>query len=306
VEAAKPYPGGQRWVGRLKTVAARLEKSSPQPDGFRWFREGISGFALLEQKQAIGLLNDLDTQLSLVEESLTRPRREAAQQEPDKGFIKSLVPPDNRKRGPRKVAPKEPLPKDDIPDDNGAPVGGPKIGGGGPGVLPAGAGLGAVAMPLLVLLMGIVAAAVVAGIAFAVFKWWQNRVKTKPPLQGALAARDADYLEDPDKQDVRQLWAEADARARDGDYLGAVRTLYLAVLAMLHQARLIRYERTRTNGEYADQLRRRGPLYRPFLGLTGLFEVKWYGERACQPQDYQTCRELAEELRVESSKPLAA
>jgi Domain of unknown function (DUF4129) len=68
----------------------------------------------------------------------------------------------------------------------------------------------------------------------------------------------------------------------------------------LHQARLIRYERTRTNGEYADQLRRRLALHRPFLGLTGVFEVKWYGERTCQAQDYQVCRELAEELRVES------
>jgi hypothetical protein len=306
VEAAKPYPGGQRWVGRLKSSAVRLEKSSPQEEGFRWFRDAIAGFADREQNEAVRLLKDLDTQLSLVEESLTRPRREAAQQEPDKDFIKSLVPPDNRKRGPRKVAPKEPPPKDDIPNDNtGPPVSGPKIGG-GPAVLPAGAGLGAVAMPLLILLMGIVVAVVLAGVAFAVYKWWQNREKTKPPPQGTLATSDADFLEDPDKQDVRQLWTEADARARDGDYLGAVRTLYLAVLAMLHQARLIRYERTRTNGEYADQLRRRGPIHRPFLGLTGLFEVKWYGERACQPQDYKTCRELAEELRVESSKPLAA
>jgi membrane peptidoglycan carboxypeptidase len=33
---------------------------------------------------------------------------------------------------------------------------------------------------------------------------------------------------------------------------GAVRTLYLAVLALLHQGGLIRYQRTRTNGEYVQ------------------------------------------------------
>ncbi len=84
-----------------------------------------------------------------------------------------------------------------------------------------------------------------------------------------------------------------------------MRTIYLAVLALLHQGGLIRYERMRTNGEYADQLRPRRLLHRPFLGLTGIFDVKWYGERACAAEDYAACRELAEEIRTAAAQQTA-
>ena len=86
--------------------------------------------------------------------------------------------------------------------------------------------------------------------------------------------------------------------AADNGFVGL--GLYLAVLALLHRGTFIRYELPRTNGEYADQLRPRRALHRPFLGLTGVFEVKWYGERACAAEDYRACRELAEEIRVGS------
>jgi hypothetical protein len=305
VQAAQPYPGGQHWAGRLKAIGERLSKSSPQPGGFRWFQDSTAGFAQRNQTQALALLDNLDTQLALIEESLTRPRREGQPEEPPTDYLKSLVPPDPHGQvKKKKVQPKDEPKKDPIDDDKG----GPGAGGGGfagPGVVGPGVGsVGAAAGPLLVLLIGLGTAVVIAGIGYAVYQWWLNRPQAKPQTQGALGPKAHDFLEDPDKQNVSRLWQEADALARAGDYLGAVRTLYLAVLALLHQARLIRYERTRTNGEYADQLRRRQALHRPFLGLTGVFEVKWYGERTCQAQDYQACRELAEELRVES-KPAA-
>jgi len=145
-----------------------------------------------------------------------------------------------------------------------------------------------------------VAAVLIAALGYGLYQWWQHRSKAAPRKEGTLRERPEAYLEEPDQQNVSELWQQADARARTGDFLGAVRTIYLAVLALLHQARLIRYERTRTNGEYADQLRPRRALHRPFLGLTGVFEVKWYGERACAAEDYRACRELAEEIRVGS------
>jgi hypothetical protein len=104
------------------------------------------------------------------------------------------------------------------------------------------------------------------------------------------------------------LWRQAEELARRGEPLPALRTLYLAVLALLHRASLIRYERTRTNGEYAQQLRRSeaAPAGVPeaFGRLTNTFEVKWYGERACQRADFDACRRLAEEIRsgVESAR----
>jgi hypothetical protein len=300
VQAAQPYPGGQRWAGRLQLIGERLNKSSPQAGGFRWFQDSCAGFAQRDQTQALALLDSLAAQLALIEDSLTRPRREGNRDAPTTDELKGLVPPDPHGKVKKKVAPKEEPKKDPIEDDKGGGGGG---GGGfaGPGVVGPGVGsVGAAAYPLLILLIGLGAAVLVAGIGYALYQWWLSRSKAKVNAQGTLSAKAHDFLEDPDQQNVSQLWKDADARARAGDYLGAVRTIYLAVLAMLHQARLIRYERTRTNGEYADQLRRRSTLHRPFLGLTGLFEVKWYGERSCQAQDYQACRELAEELRVES------
>jgi hypothetical protein len=302
VQASQPYPGGQRWEARLRGIADRLDQSGTRRGGFRWFEDAVARFPDRNQSQAVSLLDDLDTRLGLVQDSLTRPRKQGNQAEPDKDYIKSLVPPEKYDKRPvKEERPKEePKKKPPVEDDKGAPGG--MVGGGptGPGIVGS-AGLGAVAQPLLVVLVGVVAAVLVGGIALALYQWWLSRSRAKPRAQGNLPARAEDFLEDPDKQNFRELWQQADERARAGDYLGAVRTLYLAVLAMLHQARLIRYERTCTNGEYADQLRPRAPLHRPFLRLTGLFEVKWYGERACQPQDYRACRELAEELRIGSS-----
>src|SRR5262249_52786513 len=94
------------------------------------------------------------------------------------------------------------------------------------------------------------------------------------------------------------LWRQADELARGGRWLDALRTLYMAVLALLHRADLIRYSQTRTNGEYLAQVRPRTEVYLPFESMTGLFELKWYGEKSCQPDDYQNCRQLAEQVRA--------
>src|SRR5262249_1330390 len=106
-------------------------------------------------------------------------------------------------------------------------------------------------------------------------------------------------LTHPDEQSAAALWGEADELARKGQFLAALRTLYLAVLVLLHRANLIRYERTRTNGEYVRQLRPPPAVHKPFNGLTGVFGVKWYGERSCQPTDYDSSRGLAVTIQQE-------
>ena len=97
-----------------------------------------------------------------------------------------------------------------------------------------------------------------------------------------LAAEVARYHRDGFHFPVRVLSA-AEARSYR-DRLEAVRSLYLAVLSLLHRQHLLRYEPTRTNGEYVLQVRLapQAPpeLHAVFEGLTGLFEGKWYGERA--------------------------
>jgi hypothetical protein len=91
-------------------------------------------------------------------------------------------------------------------------------------------------------------------------------------------------------------WAEADQLAEKGQFREAVRCIYLVVLVSLHQANLIRYERTRTNGEYVRQLRPRKDIHPTFRSLTSLFEHKWYGQKECIDSEYQHTKELADAI----------
>jgi hypothetical protein len=153
---------------------------------------------------------------------------------------------------------------------------------------------------ILVMLLGLVMAVLAVGIVFAIRQWLQSRAPAAARLEGRIDPAADDFHEELEQQNVAGLWRQSDELARAGRFLEAVRTLYLAVLALLHQATLIRFERTRTNGEYAEQLRPRNSLHALFRRLTDLFEVKWYGERRCQEDDYTACRQFAESIRLES------
>ena len=146
------------------------------------------------------------------------------------------------------------------------------------------------------LLLALVAAAVVLAL--------RNRtpapVKTKAPTAGYATPSPA--LPQPDDTPAPTLWRRAEELAAKGEYLEALRTLYGAVLALLHRRRFIRYETMRTNGEYVDQVGHAAEappgLHDPFERLTTLFEWKWYGERACDDRDFGAGRRLAEEVRA--------
>jgi hypothetical protein len=303
VETANPYPGGKQWLPRLQSAGKRLEDAFAKPDAVRWFSDEVREFSAKTQKQASAWLDDVDAKLAVLEESFAQARPNA--KAPSSQRIKELVPPNGRKTA--KAAPpvekQEDLPKQDPgAGGQGGGFGGVPVGG---GVVPAGislGGLGAILPWLLVIAFGVV---VGLAIGYAVYAWWSSRLPAKPKETGQLAQPGEAELPDPQRLDPAELWRQADERAAKGDFLGGVRTLYLAVLALLHRGGFIRCERTKTNGEYADQLRKRKPLQRPFLGLTGLFELKWFGERTCERTDYSRCRELAEEIRAGSLEALA-
>jgi len=106
----------------------------------------------------------------------------------------------------------------------------------------------------------------------------------------------------PHERPPAELWREADEQARNEQYLQAVRTMYLAVLSLLHRQQLLRFEPTRTNGEYLQQVRLApqapAELHTAFGEFTALFESKWYGDRACDAAVFHACRKLAEEMQT--------
>jgi hypothetical protein len=298
VEKTKPYRGGQRWTGQLDHMGNRLnEKVSTRPGGYNWFQQKLNGFQNLDQDQAVRVLQELDDRLSIVERSL---RRQGGRSKED---IKKLVPDAEKTEPPPQIKEEEPEerppPRRIRREEWNRPP--PRTSGGG---FEIGAGVAQALMWIVIIVVGVVG--ITALVILVVLNWKKWRKKKPPatskkaetPAQPALEA----VLTDPDEQNAAVLWGEADALARKGLFLEALRTLYLAVLVLLHRANLIRYERTRTNHEYARQLRPTPEVHKPFKGLTSLFELKWYGERSCQAADYDSCRGLAVNIQGEVEK----
>jgi hypothetical protein len=288
-QAADPYPGGGRYQRRLDALGARLKDAVP--DSARWFDKSSRVFGGLSRDEALYLLDDLEEKLTLLLESLERPGADRGGSPRSRDQAKELLP---GAEGGKKAAPPKPPEKRQEEPDQGADVPAPHAGGGGGGALApetGGSGLGMLGWALL----GGLALAVLAGAVVLFLRQRGNEEPAPAPATEAMPSPHEPGLE-PDEQSPADLWRRAEALARDGEFLAAVRLLYLAVLTQLHQADLIRYEKTRTNGEYLRQLRAAegaADVVEPFRRLTRLFEQKWYGQRACAAEDYETCRELA-------------
>jgi hypothetical protein len=299
VKQADPYPGGARWLTQLRQVGKRLDPEGTAERGrFRWYFQSIDGFEKRDHGDAIHTLDHTAQRLAMIADNMVRSEQASAGRSREQ--IKALVPPedekppvDNKVEKP-KPPPKEekPVGKDEPGDFPAAPRGGAVLGGP--------VNLGGLGQVLFVVLTGLVAAMLLIAVFLALRHWLQDRSPAVVRRAGQIESGSDDVEIEPAQQDVASLWRQSDELASTGRFLEAVRTLYLAVLALLHQASLIRFERTRTNGEYADQLRSRKNVHGPFLGLTNLFEVKWYGERRCEEGDYSACRGYAESIRLES------
>jgi hypothetical protein len=301
VKKAEPYPGGQRWVGQLHGMEIRLVNSvAGDRPRFRWFDGAIADFGDRKREDAVQVLDDLHRRLTLLEDSLATPRREPVQD------VKSLLRgTEARKRDrahprekfeeERKEPKREEAHRDD-PEANGPHVRG---GGGGPRVSAPGGG-GGFSILGWVLLAGLgLAVLIVALVLFL-------KRPRDPRAPKAMAATGVETTADSESKQVleespTELWRQAEALAGEGRFREAVRGLYLAVLSLLHRQHLIRFEPTRTNGEYVRQVRlsEQAPteLHDPFHRLTNLFEAKWYGERPCETGDYRACHTLAEEIQ---------
>jgi hypothetical protein len=307
-EAAKPYPGGERWAADLQGLARRLDPAGSRTKGpYRWFYRGVQEFtAAREQEAAVQVLAGLAQRLEVAEQDLaafTQGAEEGVAR--SKADIKDLVPkredvPPEKRSAPEEARhrPPDEMRRPDPRRDDEGPDGGPAPRE-GPGVLPA-APAGGFGTLVWIVLFGLLLAIVV--VACVLFLRDRRR---NPPVTQAEAGKKAPSLDDvlsqPEPQTAAALWRQAEQQAAAGNHLEAVRLLYAAVLAGLHRAGLIRYESTRTNGEYVDQVRTHAEspeeVHEPFRRLTGLFELKWYGERGCRAEDYHNCRGLAERIR---------
>jgi Domain of unknown function (DUF4129) len=306
IEKADPFPGSQRWADRLRGVVARLDGGADAARSrYRWLHRELEGFEHRGREGALQVLADVDRRLAILEQNLDgQPAAgSAAKRALSNEELGKLLPPEEsdeeeqkplkpRETGrPREAEVKRPVVREG--PEEGEPDPGLRRGEGRIAAHAEG-GFGGAGWPIL---GGLLLAVLILALVLS----WQRRDAPKPNTPPQESGQEAPSLETiltrPDQYSVTGLWREADELARAGRLREAVRTLYLAVLALLHRSNLIRFERTRTNGEYVQQLRARENLQAPFRQMTNVFEVKCYSESDCQAPDYETCRELAEDIK---------
>lgn len=82
-------------------------------------------------------------------------------------------------------------------------------------------------------------------------------------------------------------WHEAEALAAAGRFTEAAHALYRGVLVMLASHKLVRLHESKTSGDYARELRRRGsPAYAAFRRFGQRYDRIIYGTGECNAQDY--------------------
>jgi hypothetical protein len=299
---AEPYPGGPAVQARLQALADELDPHGSTARGdFRWFHRDIETFRRLPEAEARATLEQMERNLMLVEQNLGR--REGQGHRLTRDELKSLAPPTDDSDDRPPSTDESSTDKGRVKKDNEVEtVEGPRGKRGSSVVGPAGwsgfriLGWAVIGGLLLLIVIG-------AGVLVWSFRGPRlKRGSQRAPVSTRLASPDrmAELLQ----QDPHVLWREADRLAGEGNRLEALRCLYAALLGLLHRAGMIKLESARTNGEYVRELQRNcrepSPLPESFSHLTTTFEHKWYGEKACQPQEYVACRDEAEAIRQQA------
>jgi hypothetical protein len=300
VKDAEPYTDAATVERQLRGLGEKLNSAWPeQGDPFPWYGQLVDGFKNKAKPEALQALDELQSRLALLEETLTQPEETNTTQPPrSKNDIKKLLrqrndtPATSEPKKTKKNDPQdEPEPKRVVIRRDGASPS-PDV----PTVAaPAEAGY-----VCLYVFAGLVLAVVVAALVlFLVNRPWGKR--TPAAQTGQSAAVTEQTVEQLHEQPVAELLRRADALAEQGQFLEALRAAFLASLSLLHRKQMLRYEATRTNGEYVREVRLAphapASLHEPFDRLTAFFEVKWYGERGCDGRDYRTARELVETIQ---------
>ena len=87
-------------------------------------------------------------------------------------------------------------------------------------------------------------------------------------------------------ESAENLFGEAEALAREGNWRGAIRKGYTAVLCDLSDKKVIGLARHKTNRDYLRDVRRRRELYENMNGLTNSFERHCYGLETAVEEDW--------------------
>lgn len=130
---------------------------------------------------------------------------------------------------------------------------------------------------VIVLLVGVAYA-----IAFAVKNYRRAAGKSgRKPSVDIVAEPEESAAAEPD------AWIAAARRHADaGDYRRAYRAVFLAILIRLDRRGAIRFERSKTNGDYIRALRGAPDLLAFLRPLANDFDARWYGHAEATKSDF--------------------
>ncbi len=90
---------------------------------------------------------------------------------------------------------------------------------------------------------------------------------------------------------AKDLFAEAERLAREGNLREAIRKGYVALLCDLSDRKVIGLARNKTNRDYLRDVRSRRDLHQRMRSVTDTFERHWYGFQESADQDWARFRE---------------
>ena len=102
-------------------------------------------------------------------------------------------------------------------------------------------------------------------------------------------------------------WRDAELLAANGQFTDAAHALYRAALAMLAVKGLVRLHESKTTGDYARELRRRGaPVQAPFRRFGARYDRIIYGAGECDAVQYAALLDDARGLMIVRDSERAA
>lgn len=165
----------------------------------------------------------------------------------------------------------------------------------------AGIGSPAAARILTWIVIGLIITAVLGALVAAVTRALRRRRKTVASQDGL----DATAVEAGNRPDPDRLLEEARALLSAGDTGRAFRAAFSALLIVMNDAGLIRYDSARTTGEYIRDLARRGQPYGAFRSLALTFDKVAYGHASASAGEVEECLRMTHGIRALAISPQA-
>ena len=130
---------------------------------------------------------------------------------------------------------------------------------------------------------------------------WSIWLLARPQKSSALAELPAGS-ESYENASFEQLWERSAALARTGAFRAAIGVLLVALLRRLDALQVLRFHKSKTNGEYVREYPSRLVGRREFVQFVTAFERSIYGGSAVAGPTYDTMSTLAQQVLSDASQ----